>query len=232
MSVKYAAMATTLHASIARLLTLKSSRAGTWTMGGAQTDSAVTHPAHVMLAHVALQLRCTLTSARNISTNTGGVRGGCTIKGFTFFEGETCDQSCMTRSLGAYCTKATPSSAPNCTTGKTYLECVGDHYSPDTTFLGFTYNKTCDEVDCAHYGACCSLEKTFKATSHGHALLDAVALTPAVTTNGLTLCKGTPALVRPKVVIHMLELAASRVEPAACVSTKSAASPAATDLAT
>jgi hypothetical protein len=91
-----------------------------------------------------------------------GVRGACHFKGFTFFEGETCAQSCRTRNLGSCCTKATPSSAPTCTPGITYKQCVGDHYNPDSTFLGFQYNKTCEEVDCAQYGACCSSERTFQ----------------------------------------------------------------------
>jgi hypothetical protein len=97
----------------------------------------------------------------DISSFSNGVRGACTTKGYTFIEGETCDQSCRNRTLGACCTKATPSSAPDCTSTKTYLECVGDHFSPDSTFLGFAYNKTCDEVDCTQYGACCSSERQF-----------------------------------------------------------------------
>jgi hypothetical protein len=67
------------------------------------------------------------------------------------------------------------------------------------------------------------------ATSPGHALLDAVALTLAVTTNGLTLRKVTPAQVRQKAACFKRELAVTRVEPAAHVLTKSAASLAASN---
>jgi hypothetical protein len=163
-----------------------------------------------------------------------GVRGACHFKGFTFFEGETCAQSCRNRNLGACCTKATPSSAPTCTPGITYKKCVGDHYNPDSTFLGFQYNKTCEEVDFAQYGACCSSERTSKVTSHGHAPRGAVALRMVVvTTSGLTLSKDPRALlmrdlIRPRVASTTLELAATRVVLTVRVLTKSAARLAAT----
>jgi hypothetical protein len=93
-----------------------------------------------------------------------GVRGSCHFDNvnYTFYEGETCAQTCRTLRLGACCTKATRASAPSCTTGKTYTQCIGDLYQPDSTFLGFARNKTCDEVDCAQYGACCSSERTYQ----------------------------------------------------------------------
>jgi hypothetical protein len=89
------------------------------------------------------------------------LRGSCPLNDHhTFYEGETCAQTCKTIHLGACCKKATPSSAPSCTMG-TYKECVGDQFNPVGTFLGFAHNKTCDEVDCTQYGACCSSDRKY-----------------------------------------------------------------------
>jgi hypothetical protein len=91
------------------------------------------------------------------------VRGICEPYGIKriFFKGENCSQSCRTQSLGACCSKATASSTATCTT-RTYRECTINQHKPDTTYLGFAWNKTCAEVDCGQYGACCSADTAYK----------------------------------------------------------------------
>jgi hypothetical protein len=89
------------------------------------------------------------------------VRGSChSSSSSVFFQGEICNQSCSTLSLGACCRKDTPSSAATCTVS-TYKECATDINEPNAQYMGFAWNKTCAEVDCARYGACCHSERMY-----------------------------------------------------------------------
>jgi hypothetical protein len=91
------------------------------------------------------------------------LRGNCPTT-VPFFKGKTCKDTCRTLSLGACCTRDNMSSPANCSPNMTFLDCAyidPATRSTRTSFLGFSWNKTCAQATCKGFGACCSSARSY-----------------------------------------------------------------------